>query len=51
MLKDFSKVKNDGVEFVIIRIGYGGSAPVKDENFEENYKNAKANGLKLGVYL
>lgn len=48
---DFSKVKNDGIEFVIIRIGYGGSAPVKDENFEENYKNAKANGLKVGVYL
>ena len=48
---DFSKVKNDGVEFAIIRIGYGGSAPVKDERFEENYKNAKANGLKVGTYL
>lgn len=48
---DWGKVKNDGIEFAIIRIGYGGSAPVKDERFEENYKNAKANGLKIGTYL
>ena len=48
---DWDKVKNDGVEFAIIRIGYGGSVPVKDERFEENYKNAKANGLKVGTYL
>ena len=48
---DWKKVKNDGVEFAIIRIGYGGSAPVKDERFEENYKNAKANGIKVGVYI
>ncbi len=48
---DWKKVKNDGVEFAIIRIGYGGSVPVKDEKFEENYKNAGANGLKVGTYL
>ena len=48
---DWGKVKNDGIEFAIIRIGYGGSVPVKDERFEENYKNAKANGLKVGTYL
>lgn len=48
---DWSKVKNDGVEFAIIRIGYGGSAPVKDEQFENNYKNARANGVKVGVYI
>ena len=48
---DWKKVKNDGVEFVIIRIGYGGSAPVKDAKFEENYKNARANGLDVGVYI
>ena len=48
---DWKKVKADGIEFAIIRIGYGGSAPVKDERFEENYKNAKANGLKIGTYL
>ena len=48
---DFKKVKDSGIQFVIIRIGYGGSVPVKDERFEENYKNAKANGLKIGTYL
>lgn len=48
---DWKKVKNDGVEFAIIRIGYGGSAPVKDEKFEENYKNARANGVKVGAYI
>lgn len=48
---DFNKVKNDGIEFVIIRIGYGGSAPKKDDRFEENYQNAKKAGLKVGTYL
>lgn len=48
---DFKKVKDSGIDFVIIRIGYGGSAPVKDEKFEENYNNAKANGLLVGVYI
>ena len=48
---DWKKVKASGIEFAIIRIGYGGSVPVKDERFEENYKNAKANGLKVGTYL
>ena len=48
---DFKKVKDSGIEFVILRIGYGGSAPVKDEKFEENYKNAQANGLLVGVYI
>lgn len=48
---DWAKVKADGIEFAIIRIGYGGSAPVKDEQFENNYKNARANGVKVGVYI
>lgn len=48
---DWKKVKDDGIEFAIIRIGYGGSAPVKDEKFEENYKNARAVGIKVGAYL
>ena len=48
---DFKKVKDFGIEFVIIRIGYGGSAPVKDEKFEENYKNARANELLVGAYI
>lgn len=48
---NWSKVKQSGIEFAILRIGYGGSAPVKDEQFENNYKNARANGIKVGVYL
>ena len=48
---DFKKVKDSGIKFVIIRAGYGGSAPVKDEKFEENYKNARANGLLVGAYI
>lgn len=48
---DWKKVKEDGVEFAIIRIGYGGSVPVKDEKFEENYKNAIVNGIDVGVYI
>lgn len=48
---DFKKVKDSGIKFVILRIGYGGSAPVKDEKFEENYNNAKANGLLVGAYI
>lgn len=48
---DFKKVKDSGIDFVIIRAGYGGSAPVKDEKFEENYSNARANGLLVGAYI
>lgn len=48
---DFKKVKDSGIDFVIIRVGYGGSAPVKDEKFEVNYNNAKANGLLVGAYI
>lgn len=47
---DFKKVKAAGVTSVIIRAGYGSSASQKDERFEENYKNAKAAGLKVGAY-
>lgn len=47
---DWSKVKNDGIEFAIIRTGYGMYDNQKDPYFETNYKNAKAVGLKIGVY-
>ena len=48
---NWSKVKADGIEFAILRIGYGGSAPVKDEQFENNYNGATANGIPVGIYL
>ena len=45
---DFTKVKNAGKNFVIIRGGYGKST--KDTYFEQNYKNAKNAGMNVGVY-
>lgn len=52
---DFNKVKNDGIEFVIIRASYGRNTTGYinkgvDEFFEQNYSNAKAAGLKVGAY-
>lgn len=51
---EWDKVKNAGVEFVIIRAGYRGSvtgALVVDPMFEANIKGATAVGLKVGVYF
>lgn len=45
---DWVKAKNDGVDFAIIREGYGKDG--KDKKFEENYKNAKTSGIPVGVY-
>lgn len=50
---DFTKVKNSGVDFVIIRCNNwdnNRNCVVKDPYFEKNYKNAKAAGLKVGAY-
>ena len=47
---DWNKVKADGVEFVVIRAGYGREITQKDPYFEENYKGAKAAGLRVGTY-
>lgn len=47
---DWQKVKESGVQFVIIRAGYGKVASQKDKRFEENYAGAKAVGLPIGAY-
>ena len=47
---DFAKVKQSGVEFVIIRAGFGKVANQKDKSFENHYTNAKRAGLKIGCY-
>lgn len=44
---DFNAVKKAGIDAVMIRI-YNGYT--KDPYFENNYKNAKAAGLNIGVY-
>lgn len=50
---DFTKVKNDGIDFVILRVGWIGNKNnhTLDSKFEEYYKNAKAVALKIGCYL
>ncbi len=48
---DWQKVKASGVDFAMIRAGYGRYDNQKDECFEENYKNAKQAGVKVGAYL
>ena len=51
---DFKKVKKAGVEFVMIRIGFGHNKKgelVIDKYFKNNIKNAKSAGLKVGLYF
>lgn len=45
---DFKKVKEDAIEIVYIKASQGND--YIDPYFERNYKNAKENGLKIGVY-
>lgn len=47
---DWAKVKKSGVEFVILRAGYGREASQVDDTFEANYSGCKAVGLPVGVY-
>ena len=47
---DWKKVKAGGVQFAIIRAGYGKVATQKDPCFEDNYAGCKANGIPCGVY-
>lgn len=50
---DFNKVKNDGVESVIIRVGWIGNKQnhTLDTRFKEYYQKAKEVGLKIGFYV
>lgn len=47
---NWKKVKASGISCAILRAGFGREASQVDSEFEQNYKNAKAAGLKLGVY-
>lgn len=47
---DWNKAKADGIEFAIMRAGYGKYVSQKDKYFDQNMKNAKAAGLPCGVY-
>ena len=51
---DWNAVKNSGVNYVIIRVGYRGSsqgALIEDPKFKTNIKGATAAGIKVGVYF
>ena len=47
---DFEKVKASGVDYVILRAGYGNESSQIDNRFVNNYNKAKRAGLKVGVY-
>ena len=51
---DWDKVRESGIEFVIVRAGYRGSVTgtiVKDKNFDANVSGALSAGLSVGVYF
>lgn len=47
---DWGRVKNDGIEFAILRAGYGKSISQKDERFERNYTGCIGNDIHVGAY-
>lgn len=47
---DWKKIKNDGIDFAILRAGYGKKASQEDAYFATNFKNATAAGLPVGIY-
>ena len=53
VVDDWNAVKASGKKFVFIRLGWINSdgSISKDERFEEHYKNARAVGLDVGVYI
>lgn len=48
---DYEKVREQGCEFVLMRMGYCYSEITKDDYYEQNIKNASAAGLDIGVYF
>lgn len=52
---DWDKVKEDGIESVIVRCAYRGYGDAgnlaADSRFEENIEGALAAGLKVGIYI
>ena len=51
---DWAKVKADGIEFAMLRVGYrgyGNGAIVEDEYFRSYIEGAQAQGIDVGVYF
>lgn len=47
---DYKALKDSGIDFAIIRCGYGKDAGQKDAMFETHYQGCKDAGIKVGVY-
>ncbi len=48
---DWQRVRSSGIDFAILRCGYGRFSSQKDDRFEQNYINAKRAGVNVGAYL
>lgn len=48
---NYSNLKARGIDFAIIRCGYGRESSQKDNMFEEHYASCKNVGMKVGTYL
>lgn len=51
---DWQAVKNSGVEFAIIRVAFRGATSgwiVEDPYYKQNLREAKAAGIKVGIYF
>ena len=49
---DWDKVKNDGIEFAILRVGFGMDIKSQDDKYiERNISECERLGIPIGVYL
>ena len=49
---DWEKVKNDGIKFAILRVGYGMDIESQDDEYiERNISECERLGIPIGVYL
>lgn len=48
---DYLKLKANGIDFAIIRCGYGKNESQKDNMFEKHYAGCIYAGMKVGAYL
>ncbi len=47
---DWAKVRNSGIDFAILRAGYGRVISQKDSRFEEYYAECQKNNIPVGAY-
>lgn len=48
---DMEKIRNEGIEFVILRLGYGKNQNQIDKKFKINYEKAIKSNISVGIYL